>query len=206
MVPSTPAVASAVASIDPDAGGAAFANADAPPELHPFRREEWEVAIGKWTFDDASGEVESDGKSMSSLMYFKGFRARDFELAVDVKFLKNESSAGILFREVGLDFYEDATFYQFEQYTRGSHHDRRLSLMYKSPYWIQIVEPKYPVAPYDVWQRFRVRAEGDHLECFLDGERVFDKHDSTLMRGGRVGLHVFQPRSVRFRDFSVHPL
>lgn len=182
--------------------------ADTSPEAtidaqlpRPFRREEWDVSIGKWMFED--GEVSCECKATSSLLYYKPAKPKDFDVSVEAQFLTDESSAGIIFRERGEDFYEDATFYQFEWYTRGTHHDKRLSLMIKNPYWVQIVTPKFPEAPLNKWIKLRVRAEGDHIQCFVDDELVFDKHDQTFVRPGKIGLHVFQPRKIKLRDFQL---
>lgn len=178
----------------------ARANAEEPP--HPFRREDWEVAIGKWTFEE-NGEVSCECKATSSLLWWKASRPKDFEASVEVYFPTVEASAGILFRSRGEDFYEDATFYQFEWYTRGSHHDKRLSLMKKNPYWVQIVTPTFPEAPLEKWIKLRVRAVGDRLVTWVGDEQVFEKADATFLRTGKVGLHVFQPRKIRFRDFRL---
>lgn len=166
-----------------------------------MRREDWEIAIGKWTFED--GEATCECKATSSLIYWKHSKPKDFDASVEVFFLTVESSAGIIFRERGEDFYEDATFYQFEWYTRGTHHDKRLSLMKKNPYWVQIVTPKFPEAPLGKWIKLRVRAEGGRLQNWVDDELVFDKVDDTFVRTGKIGLHVFQPRKIRLRDFRL---
>ncbi|GAC1518331.1 MAG: hypothetical protein NVS3B10_20220 [Polyangiales bacterium] len=171
----------------------------------PFDEAHWERAIGKWAFLP-EGVAETDRSVMSSLLYLRAAPIRDFDASVEVMFLSSESSAGLVFRERGADFYEDATFYQLEWYTRGSHHDRRLSLMVKDRYWIQLVSPREPIAPYGRWIRFRVRAERDHLQTWVDGEPVFDKHDARFVRAGRLGLHSFMPRLVRYRDFTLQPL
>src|SRR5438105_11617486 len=90
--------------------------------------EDWEIVAGKWTFDDGEASCEC---TSGSAMYWKRSRPKDFDASIEVFFLTTESSAGLVFREAG------GTFYQFEQYTRGTHHDRRLSLMVKNPYWVQ---------------------------------------------------------------------
>jgi hypothetical protein len=179
---------------------------DVAPEIaadpaRPMRREDWEIAIGKWTFED--GEASCECKATSSLLYWKGSKPKDFDASVEVFFPTVEASAGIIFRERGEDFYEDATFYQYEWYTRGTHHDKRLSLMIKNPYWVQIVTPKFPEAPLNKWIKMRVRAVGDHITTWIDDEQVFDKTDATFLRTGKLGLHVFQPRKIRLRDFRL---
>lgn len=186
--------------VDATADAAVEVASAEPPR--PFRREEWEIAIGKWTFEE-NGEVSCECKATSSLLWWKGANPRDFDASVEVNFPTVEASAGILFRSRGEDFYENATFYQFEWYTRGTHHDKRLSLMRKNPYWVQIVEPKYPEAPLNKWIKLRVRAVGDRIETWVDDERVFEKTDATFVRSGKIGLHVFQPRRIRMRDFRL---
>ncbi len=166
---------------------------------------EWEPGPGKWTFEP-DGTLACECKSNSHVIWWKATRPKDFDVSVEVRFLGEESSAGLVFRANGPDFYNDMTFYQFEWYTRGTHHDKRLSLMRKNPYWVQIVTPLYPEAPYDKWIAFRVRAVGDHLETFIDAERVFDKVDASFVRAGRIGLHVFQPRRTLFRNWRLTPL
>ncbi|MGZ3453415.1 MAG: 3-keto-disaccharide hydrolase [Polyangiales bacterium] len=170
----------------------------------PFRREDWEIAIGQWSFEN--GEATCTCKATSSLLYWKKEKPKDFDASVEVMFLTDESSAGIIFRERGEDFYEDAEFYQFEWYTRGTHHDKRLSLMRKNPYWVQIVTPTTPEAPLKTWISMRVRAVGDHLETFVDDKLAFEKHDATFVRTGKIGLHVFQPRPIRMRNWRLRVL
>ncbi len=202
--PPIAAMASAAPPVAPSASAAPVALEAA------MRAEDWEGALGKWSFEN--GELVCEGKATSSAIFYKPFHAKDFDLSVQFQFDSLESSAGVLFRYQGQDFYGGATFYQFEWYTHGSHHDRRLSLMKKTwlgpegPYWIQIVDPKYPDAPIGKWVTYRVRAEGEHLQTWVDGELVFDKQDKAFVRDGRVGLHTFMPRRMRYRGFKVESL
>lgn len=188
-----------------EASSAGLEHDGAAAEAVPLRREDWEVAIGKWTFEP-NGEAWCECKATSSLLWWKRDRPKDFDASFEVKFLGPESSAGMLFRSKGEDFYQDAAFYQFEWYSRGTHHDKRLSLMKKNPYWVQIVEPKYPEAPYGQWITMRVRAEGDRIRAFVDGEEVFDQRDATFVRPGKIGIHVFQPRKAHFRNWRLKVL
>jgi hypothetical protein len=175
------------------------ARAQTEPPLTPFRAGDWDVQQDEWRFDP-EGELRSAGRR--ALVYHRTARPRDLDFAVEVMFLGPESSAGLVFRAAGAG-YGGTTFYQFEWYTRGRHHDRRLSLMVKNPRWKQIVVPLYPEAPVDRWIALRVRARGDLIECFVDGRLVFTKRDRTFLRPGRVGLHVWQPRAVRFRGYRL---
>jgi len=180
---------------------AAAATQDSPASQPRFDPRDWRIEQGTWRFND-TGELECMGKNRSSLIYLADRKPRDLDVSVEVMFLGPDSSAGIVFRAAGQP-YSRETFYQFEWYTRGSHHDRRLSLMVKNPKWKQIVTPTYTEAPYRRWVTLRVRAVGEMIECFVDGTRVFRKRDRTYTRPGLVGLHVCQPRRVLFRNWRL---
>jgi len=170
-----------------------------------FTSERWQIRQGRWRFEP-DGTLLCEGHGLSSLLFLKGEKLRDLDLSVEVMFLGPESSAGLVFRSAGEHYYDDMSFYQFEWYTEGHHHNRRLSLMTKNPRWKQIVTPILRDPPMNRWVRFRVRAEGDHLQAFIDGAQVFDKRDRTFTKAGRLGLHVFQARQVRFRDLRIEKL
>ncbi len=167
-----------------------------------FAPGEWRIRQGKWRFE--AGELRCEGSSLSSLVEHRGKPLQDLELSVEVMFLGPSSSAGIFFRSEGRRFYGETTFYQFEWYTAGPHHGKRLSLMVKKPRaWQQIVVPIERDPPMQRWIRFRVRAQGDQLDAFIDDEKVFSKRDRSYRRAGSLGLHVFQARPVRFRRFQL---
>jgi hypothetical protein len=185
---------------------AASAAAALAEEAPSFRRAEWRARQGKWRFEPG-GELRCEGGTTSSLLYRRGFSARDLEVAVEVMFLGPGSSAGIFFRADGAKFYGETTFYQLEWYTEGRHHGKRLSLMIKKERsWQQIVTPVFRAPSYNRWIAFRLRAQGELIQAFVDGERVFEKRDRAYLRPGALGLHVFQPREVRFRRFQLKAL
>jgi hypothetical protein len=176
------------------------AHAEAPA----FTPAEWQPRQGRWRFEGK--ELLCEGKGYSSLIYRRGLKARDLELAVEVKFSGPNASAGIFFRAQGARFYRDTTFYQFEWYTQGRHHGTRLSLMRKTPRWKQIVKPIFRAPPIGRWIKLRVHVVGDRITCFVDDKQVFSRRDKTFLRTGAMGLHVFQPQAVRFRRPVVRSL
>ncbi len=103
---------------------AAPAAAQAPASQPGFHAADWQIRQGQWRFTD-EGELECAGRGRSSLVYYTAAKARDLDVSVDVMFLGTESSAGIVFRAAGAPYGRE-TFYQFEWYTRGTHHDKRL--------------------------------------------------------------------------------
>jgi hypothetical protein len=177
--------------------------AAAGAEESGFAPGDWRVRQGKWRFQP-DGELRCEGSGISSLVEHRSGALRDLELSVEVKFPGPSSSAGIFFRAEGRRFYGETTFYQFEWYTAGPHHGKRLSLMVKKPRaWQQIVVPIVREPPLGRWIVLTVRAQGERIDAFVDGEQVFSKRDRSLLRAGRFGLHVFQARPVHFRRFRL---
>ena len=170
------------AAPDPQPMPASSAKEDPIP---PFVADEWEVRRGAWHFEP-NGELSCEAKNAAALIFRKGAVVRDVEMSVEVMFFRCESSAGLIFRSDDKD-YQAMSFYQFEWYTKGTHHDKRLSLMTKNPAWNQIVEPTTPEAPYNKWIELKVRAQGEELRTWVDGVEAFAKRDRTLLREGESG-------------------
>jgi hypothetical protein len=45
--------------------------------------------------------------------------------------------------------------------------------------------------------------EGDHIQCFLDGEKHLDGKDSTFKAAGKVGLWSKADAQSHFDDFKA---
>jgi len=61
------------------------------------------------------------------------------------------------------------------------------------------------------WNRFAVRAAGDHLVIFQNGRRVVDTRDNTFPGPGRIGIQVhpgkqFEHMEVRVRKLRLRSL
>jgi hypothetical protein len=53
------------------------------------------------------------------------------------------------------------------------------------------------------WHRLKVRAEGDHVQCFLDDEMQLDVRDGTFRAAGKVGLWTKADAQTFFDDLQV---
>lgn len=53
------------------------------------------------------------------------------------------------------------------------------------------------------WHSIGVRMKGDHIECFLDGQKYLDVHDKTFPGPGMVGLWTKADARTRFDDLVV---
>lgn len=57
--------------------------------------------------------------------------------------------------------------------------------------------------PVNTWHTLKVKMEGDHVECYLDGEKQLDGKDSTFKGAGKVGLWSKSDAQSHFDDFKV---
>jgi hypothetical protein len=56
------------------------------------------------------------------------------------------------------------------------------------------------------WRSIRVVMKGDHIECYLDGNKLLDVHDATFPDAGRVGLWSKADAQSYFDDLTLKPL
>jgi hypothetical protein len=57
--------------------------------------------------------------------------------------------------------------------------------------------------PVGTWHTLRVTMEGDHIQCYLDGEKQLDVKDSTYTGPGKVGLWSKADAQSHFDGFKV---
>jgi hypothetical protein len=53
------------------------------------------------------------------------------------------------------------------------------------------------------WHDLKIQQVGDHIECFLDGEKYLDVKDDTFTNAGKVGLWTKSDAQTRFDRFIV---
>jgi hypothetical protein len=56
---------------------------------------------------------------------------------------------------------------------------------------------------HDAWHTLRVRMVGDHIECFLDGQKHLEARDTTFSEPGLVGLWTKADARTEFDDLVV---
>jgi hypothetical protein len=57
--------------------------------------------------------------------------------------------------------------------------------------------------PVNTWHTLTAKMAGDHVECYLDGEKQLDGKDSTFKGVGKVGLWTKADAQSHFDDFKV---
>jgi hypothetical protein len=53
------------------------------------------------------------------------------------------------------------------------------------------------------WRTLRVTMQGDHIQCYLDGKKYLDVHDSTFKESGRIGLWTKADAQSHFDDLTA---
>ena len=53
------------------------------------------------------------------------------------------------------------------------------------------------------WHTLKVKQDGDHIECFLDGKKLLDHKDDSIVKPGKVGLWTKADAQTHFDQFKV---
>jgi hypothetical protein len=57
--------------------------------------------------------------------------------------------------------------------------------------------------PLNEWHTLKVKMEGNHIECYLDGKKYLDVKDDSIKDAGKVGLWSKADAQTHFDDFKV---
>jgi hypothetical protein len=57
--------------------------------------------------------------------------------------------------------------------------------------------------PAGEWHTIKVKQEGEHIECFLDGKKLLDVKDAAITKEGKVGLWTKADAQTHFDQFKV---
>jgi hypothetical protein len=68
---------------------------------------------------------------------------------------------------------------------------------------LQDSEVKVPVG---TWHQLKVKMVGNHIECFLDGQKYLDVRDDSITDAGQVGLWTKADAQTSFDGFRVRDL
>jgi hypothetical protein len=60
-----------------------------------------------------------------------------------------------------------------------------------------------PIQRTEGWHTLRVTMVGDHIECYYDGKKYLDVHDSTFPEGGKIGLWSKSDARSQFDDLTL---
>jgi hypothetical protein len=122
---------------------------------------------------------------------------RDVDISVAFKALKgkNDQGGGVVWR------YQDANNYYIARMNPLEDNYRVYKVVAGKRTQLETKEGlKVPASE---WHTLRVKMDGDHIECFLDGQKQLDAKDGTFTKAGKVGLWSKSDAQTEFDDFKV---
>jgi putative heme-binding domain-containing protein len=123
----------------------------------------------------------------------------DFDLTLEVRLVPNNENSGIQFRSVPLPDGE----------MRGYQADMGAGwwgkLYEESARGLLWDKPGDQHVKKEDWNTYRIRAVGDHIQTWLNGQKCVDLRDPQGDREGVIGLQIHSggPMEVRFRNFQL---
>ncbi len=137
----------------------------------------------------------------------------DFELRLEAKLVGQGNNAGVQFRSQRVAGSSEVSGYQadiggaWNRLVWGALYDEsRRNKMLAEP------EPALTkrILKADTWNQLRVRAVGDHIQIFLNGEKTVDykEADDKIPRRGIIGLqiHSGKPTEAWYRNIRIREL
>ncbi len=152
-----------------------------------------------WSIEDGEIVGRTTAPLAANAFLVSDFLAGDFRLSLDVKLMPNEANSGIQFRSQPLEGGEIAGY----QADVGAgwwgklYEENGRALL-----WTESGEAH--VRPGE-WNHYEIRAVGDHVQTWINGEPCVDLHDAPGRRIGQIALqmHSGPPMEVRFRNLSL---
>jgi hypothetical protein len=122
---------------------------------------------------------------------------KDVEVTVAFKAIKGQKDqgGGIMWR------YQDANNYYVARMNPLEDNFRVYKVVAgKRSQEFQSAEVKVPEGE---WHTLKVKMEGDHIQCFLDGKKYLDVKDDSITKAGKVGLWTKSDAQTYFDDLKV---
>jgi hypothetical protein len=204
------ALASAASGADDKARSISFAKDDVgkvPAGWKAEKTGKGEGSVWKVVADDTApskvgfvlAQTAESPNALFNICVAEDTNYKDVELSVSFKPIagKNDQGGGFVWRYKDNNNYYLAranpagksTSYAVYKVVDG----KRTSLLGKSA-------KKIPVGE---WHKLKVNMTGDHIECYLDGEKMLDVKDTTFTSAGKVGLWSKSDAQTHFDDFTV---
>jgi hypothetical protein len=152
------------------------------------------VGDANWRLED--GSATADQSTANSWLVSTG-RYGNFELELEF-WVNTEANSGVFLRCQDAAAIDEASCYEVNIY------DTRPDQTYRTGGIVNLAEPQQFVYTGGQWNRFRIKAEGAHLEVTLNDKKMVDIEDSKLAEG-HIALQ-YGTGTVRFRNVQLQPL
>jgi putative heme-binding domain-containing protein len=162
-----------------------------------------------WTGDPQLWSVEggeivgrSPGLTHNSFL-LSDLQADDFRFSVDVKLVGDKGNTGVQFRTLSLKGFDEVQGYQADAgpgWWGKLYEENGRELL-----WDKSAEEFLKKGD---WNHYEIRAEGSHVQTWLNGHACADLYDPNGKRRGMLGLqiHSGEPMEVRFRNLKLEML
>lgn len=193
-----PAAPSTRWTFDQQPGGSGNTAGDAmPPEFEPV--------VGKWLVgrDDQSSErgavltqLASNARPIFNVVLVKGPSYADVDVSVQLRAVKGriDQGGGVVWRA------KDARNYYIARYNPLEDNYRVYTVKDGKRRQLQSATVR---ADHRAWHTLRITMSGDHIECFLDGDKHLDVRDETFDAPGTIGLWTKADAQTHFDDLVV---
>ncbi len=130
----------------------------------------------------------------------------DFELRFKFKMIGEKVNAGVQFRTKRIPNHHEVIGYQADmggKYWGALYDEQRRKKVLAGPDLEKVME----VVNHQDWNEYVVRAEGDHIQLWLNGMKTVDyvEEDETVERSGIVALQVHSggPMEAWYKDIRL---
>ena len=161
--------------------------------------EGWNGDKTLWSVEQGDIIGKSAGLSHNSFLICD-LSAEDFHLTVDVLLKDNAGNSGIQFRSEPVNGFEEVAGYQADigiDWWGKLYEEHGRELLWEES------GDKYVIP--GAWNKYEIRAAGDHIQTWINGNLCVDLDDPAGKRRGifAVQLHAGGPTEVRFRNFEL---
>ena len=174
--------------------------------------EGWETIAGSWSVEDVSGAdgsralVQRATNNAFNVIVAPGGPFGNVEVSVRFKPIsgREDASGGIVFRFADGHYYvvranaleDNFNFYYYEP-------NSILASVIGGRHYITGASMKAPAL--GQWHQLRISADGDHIQGWINGQRLIDHRDGRFA-AGRVGLWTKADSVTAFDNFVVTPI
>ncbi|MBW2462459.1 MAG: hypothetical protein JRH11_12495 [Deltaproteobacteria bacterium] len=161
----------------------------------------WEVALDatRGDHDLVLRQVESSADDVFNVALVDGTSFGDLDVSVRLRSVAGriDQGGGVVWRA------RDPRNYYITRYNPLEDNVRVYQVSDGRRTMIESASPRLDHA---AWHTLRVTMVGDHIECFLDGQRYLDSRDTTFTDAGQVGLWTKADAQTLFDDLTVRAL
>ncbi|MFT5286905.1 MAG: hypothetical protein ACI8TQ_003080 [Planctomycetota bacterium] len=159
---------------------------------------EWEVVRDSSAPNDEQvfAQVAQNEKSVFNVTFADNLNAKDGCISVHLRAVSGviDQGGGVVWRAYDENNYYVARFNPLE--------DNYRVYYIKDGERVTLASATVSLEP-TAWHSLRVVMRGEHIECYLNGTKYLDVHDSTFQEPGKVGLWTKADAQTNFARFNL---